>query len=52
MRISRVMRTSAYDLNIRNGRDFTWDYTILDEAHNIKVIVYFCFEMFRIFFLI
>jgi len=41
------MRESVDDINIRNGRDFTWDYLILDEAHNIKVIVIFL----EIFFL-
>ena len=32
-----VMRTSVPALNVKDGRNFRWDYIILDEAHQIKV---------------
>ena len=31
------MRNSVPALNARDGRNFIWDYIILDEAHQIKV---------------
>ena len=33
------MRNAVPALNARDGRNFTWDYIILDEAHQIKVII-------------